>query len=47
MRLDPDFEWLTYGDKGGRRGAGMVDMGDGDLLVFYGGLHRSIVVNTG
>ena len=38
MHLDPDFEWLTYGDKGGRRGAGMVDMGDGDLLVFYGGL---------
>ena len=38
MHLDPDFECLTYGDEGGRRGAGMVDMGDGDLLVFYGGL---------
>jgi len=36
--LDPDFECLTYGDEGGRRGAGMVGMGDGDLLVFYGGL---------
>jgi hypothetical protein len=38
MHLDPDFECLTYGDEGGRRGAGMVSMGDGDLLVFYGGL---------
>jgi hypothetical protein len=38
MHLDPDFECLTYGDKGGRRGAGMVNMGEGDLLVFYGGL---------
>ena len=38
MHLDPDFECLTYGDVGGRRGAGMVNMGEGDLLVFYGGL---------
>ena len=38
MHLDPDFEYLTYGDKGSRRGAGMVNMGEGDLLVFYGGL---------
>lgn len=38
MHLDPDFECLTYGDEGGRRGAGMVNMNDGDLLVFYGGL---------
>jgi hypothetical protein len=38
MHLDPDFECLTYGDKGRRRGAGMVNMGAGDLLVFYGGL---------
>lgn len=38
MHLDPDFECLTYGDEGARRGAGMVNMGDGDLLVFYGGL---------
>ena len=38
MHLDPDFECLTYGDEGGRRGAGMVNMSDGDLLVFYGGL---------
>jgi hypothetical protein len=38
MHLDPDFEHLTYGDKGSRRGAGMVGMAEGDLLVFYGGL---------
>lgn len=38
MHLDPDFECLTYGDVGGRRGAGMVNMAEGDLLVFYGGM---------
>jgi hypothetical protein len=38
MHLDPDFECLTYGDVGSRRGAGMVGMAEGDLLVFYGGL---------
>jgi hypothetical protein len=38
MHLDPDFECLTYGDDGGRRGAGMVAMAEGDVLVFYGGL---------
>ncbi len=38
MHLDPDFECLSYGDEGGRRGAGMVGMTEGDLLVFYGGL---------
>jgi len=38
MHLDPDFDCLTYGDESARRGAGMVDMVEGDLLVFYGGL---------
>ncbi len=38
MHLDPDFECLTYGDEGGRRGAKMVNMAEGDLLIFYGGL---------
>jgi hypothetical protein len=38
MHLDPDFECLTYGDDGSRRGAEMVNMVEGDLLVFYGGL---------
>ena len=38
MHLDPDFQYLTYGDVGRRRGAGMVGMREGDLLVFYCGL---------
>ena len=38
MHLDPDFECLTYGDDGGRRGARMAGMSDGDLVVFYGGM---------
>jgi hypothetical protein len=38
MHLDPDFEYLTYGDNSRRRGARMLEMGKGDLLVFYGGL---------
>lgn len=38
MHLDPDFECLTYGDDGQRRGAAVASMRDGDLLVFYGGL---------
>ncbi|MGH2359079.1 MAG: hypothetical protein ACRDGM_00830 [bacterium] len=38
MHLDPDFECLTYGDDGARRGAGMVNMDEGDLLLFYGGM---------
>ena len=38
MHLDPDFDMLTYGDDGARRGAGIREMQQGDLLVFYGGL---------
>jgi hypothetical protein len=38
MHLDPDFGELTYGDESGRRGARMVGMVEGDLLVFYAGL---------
>ncbi|WP_348262863.1 hypothetical protein P8935_24110 [Telmatobacter sp. DSM 110680] len=41
MHLDPDFEHLTYGDNGKRRGAGVASLSRGDILVFYGGL-RSI-----
>ena len=41
MHLDPDFEYLTYGDNGVRRGAGVASLGNGDILVFYAGL-RSI-----
>src|ERR1035441_9792417 len=42
MHLDPDFDHLTYGDNGMRRGAGIKRLGPGDLLVFYAGL-RSIL----
>ena len=41
MHLDPDFEHLTYGDDGARRGSRMRRLAGGDLLVFYAGL-RSI-----
>jgi hypothetical protein len=36
--LDPDFEYLTYGDVGTRRGSGITTMDEGDLIAFYGGL---------
>ncbi len=38
MHLDPDFEFLTYGDDGSRRGSRIKKLGNGDLLVFYAGL---------
>ncbi|MCA9282451.1 MAG: hypothetical protein H6812_00595 [Phycisphaeraceae bacterium] len=41
MHLDPDFEHLTYGDMGARRGRQLAQFNRDDLLVFYSGL-RSI-----
>jgi hypothetical protein len=42
MHLDPDFDYLTYGDQGydkGARGSQIMNkVGPGDLLVFYAGL---------
>jgi hypothetical protein len=38
IHLDPDFNELTYGDVGARRGAGIKGMVRGDLLAFYAGL---------
>jgi hypothetical protein len=38
MHLDPDFDCLTYGDSGTRRGKGLTDLGRGDVVVFYSGL---------
>ena len=38
MHLDPDFQHLTYGDRGDRRGAEISELTKGDLLVFYSGL---------
>ncbi len=41
MHLDPDFETLTYGDVGNRRGSYLSGMTREDVIVFYAGL-RSI-----
>ena len=38
MHLDPDFEHLTYGDDGDRRGREIATMSRNDLIVFYAGL---------
>lgn len=38
MHLDPDFQHLTYGDSGTRRGKGLTDLGPGDVVAFYSGL---------
>ncbi len=42
MHLDPDFDHLTYGDNGARRGSRIAKLESNDLLVFYSGL-RSII----
>jgi len=36
--LDPDFDQLTYGDNGERRGKAISTFEKGDVLVFYAGL---------
>jgi len=36
--LDPDFDELTYGDDGERRGRAIASFARGDLIVFYAGL---------
>jgi hypothetical protein len=41
MHLDPDFETLTYGDNGLRRGKEIAKLQENDVLVFYAGL-RSV-----
>jgi hypothetical protein len=38
MHLDPDFEYLTYGDQGERAKQINSKVGPGDFLVFYAGL---------
>jgi hypothetical protein len=54
MHLDPDFNELTYGDVGDRRGREIAKLTAGDLLVFYAGLkpirpcgHRLLYALTG
>jgi hypothetical protein len=41
MHLDPDFEHLTYGDRGAKGKQISNALGSGDLLVFYAGLIES------
>ena len=36
--LDPDFRYLTYGDNGRRRGAGVSTLEKGDFIVFFSAL---------
>jgi hypothetical protein len=38
MHLDPDFQNLTYGDWGDRRGKEIAQLNEGDFLAFYAGL---------
>jgi hypothetical protein len=38
MHLDPDFEQLTYGDRGERAKQLRANLSAGDLIVFYAGL---------
>lgn len=45
LHLDPDFDYLTYGDNGARRGAGISKLERDDLVVFYAGL-RPITVRA-
>lgn len=41
MHLDPDFEHLTYGDDGNRRGKVLRTLTEDDLLVFYAGMRST------
>jgi len=38
MHLDPDFDFLTYGDVGDKRGKGIFKLKKDDLIIFYSGL---------
>jgi hypothetical protein len=38
MHLDPDFETLTYGDNGERRGRGVAGLTRGDFIAFFASL---------
>lgn len=38
MHLDPDFETLTYGDNGERRGRGVAGLSRGDFIAFFASL---------
>jgi hypothetical protein len=38
MHLDPDFDYLSYGDQGARASQLRTKLGQGDRIVFYSGL---------
>jgi hypothetical protein len=38
MHLDPDFDSLTYGDNGERRGRGVAALSRGDFIAFFASL---------
>lgn len=38
MHLDPDFQHLTYGDNGARRGKGVAGLERGDFIAFFSSL---------
>jgi hypothetical protein len=38
MHLDPDFDYLTYGDNGAKQGSRLKSLGRGDLVVFFSSL---------
>ena len=42
MHLDPDYEHLTYGDVGDRRGSEIKSLREDDILVFYSGMRPCI-----
>ncbi len=46
MHLDPDFEYLTYGDNEADRGVKLKKFVKDDLVVFYAGL-RPVGTHTG
>jgi hypothetical protein len=38
VHLDPDFRYLTYGDKGKERGKRLNELDEDDIIIFYAGL---------
>ncbi len=45
MHLDPDFETLTYGDDGDKRGRHLREFQPDDVIVFFSGLQSLVPSN--
>jgi len=41
MHLDPDFEYLTYGNRAGRKGSVLRKLTEDDLVVFFAGMRST------